>query len=82
MSTNFLVDVVHKVVLGATTLVCNCLCRAGGEIFDRGEALNSEFFGEGFGVLGFAVDLGDDDVFVTGKVIGKVFPCRSETLAV
>jgi hypothetical protein len=44
--------------------------------------LDTEFFGEGFGVFGFAVDLGDDDVFVTGKVVGEVFPCRSELLAV
>ena len=82
MGADFCVDEVNKVILGTTAVVSNCLRGTGGEVLDRREALDAEFFGKGFAVLSFAVNLGDDNIVVTSKVIGAVFPGRSELLTV
>jgi hypothetical protein len=82
VSSGLLVDVADEVFLGTTTLVCNWLIRASREELDSWVARDSVLLSQGLGVLGLAVNLGNNDVLVTGEINGKVFPGWGKLLAV
>lgn len=82
VSTGLLVQEVNEGLLGASTLVRLGLLGALGEELDGGVAGDALFSGKGLGVLGFGVDLGNDDVGLEDEVVGEGFPGRGKALAV
>jgi hypothetical protein len=80
--TSLLVDELDKGLLRSWAGVRLGLSGALGEELDCREAGNTLFLGEGAGVLGFGVDLGDNNTGLKGEVLGEGFPGRSEGLAV
>jgi hypothetical protein len=65
-----------EVGLGAAALVGDGFLGALGEEFDRRVSGDTLLLGNSLGVLSFGVNLGDDDVWVAGEVVGKIFPNR------
>lgn len=62
--------------------VGDCFGGAGGVVLDGWVGLDAGFLRGGFGVGGFAVDFGDEDVGLGGEVVGYLLPDGGEGLAV
>lgn len=82
VSTSLLVDELDKGLLGACAGVGLGFGGALGEELDGRESGNTLFLAQSTGILGFGVDLGDNNVGLEGEVVGEGFPDRSEGLAV
>jgi hypothetical protein len=76
------VQEVDEVLLGAGAFVWVGLDAALLEVLDGGVGLDALFLCERFGVLGFGVDLCDQDVGLGSEVVGKSLPDGRERLAV
>jgi hypothetical protein len=76
------VQELDKVLLGAAALVGESLGAALLEVLDCGVGLDALLGCEGFGVLGFGIDLGDQDIRLTGEGVGEGLPDGGEGLAV
>lgn len=76
------VEEVDEVLLRATALVWESLSATLLEVLDGGVGLYALVLCKGLGVLGFSVDLSDQDVRLVGEVVGEGLPDGSEGLAV
>lgn len=82
MSAGVLVEVLNERVLGAGTLVRGGLGRSLLEELDcrvRGDAL---LLGESLCVLGFSINLGDQNIGLVDEGVGESLPSGGEGLAV
>lgn len=82
VGTGLLVNELDKGIFGASTGVVLGLGGALGEELDGRVSGDALLLGQGTGILGFGIDLGDNDVGFADVVIGEGFPSRSEALAV
>lgn len=82
VSAGLLVDELDEGLLGASAGVVLGLGGALGEELDGRVSGDALFLGQGTGVLGFGIDLGDNDVGLAGVVIGEGLPGGGEALAV
>jgi hypothetical protein len=82
VGASLLVQELNKGLLGAGAGVGLGLSRAFGEELDGGVSGYALLLGQGAGVLGFGVDLCDDDIGFKGEVIGEGFPGWGKGLAV
>jgi hypothetical protein len=82
MGAGVRVQEVDEVLLGAGAFVRVGLDAALLEVLDGGVGLDALFLCERFGVLGFGVDLCDQDVGLGSEVVGKSLPDGRERLAV
>jgi hypothetical protein len=76
------VQEVDEVLLGAGAIVWGGLGAALLEVLDGGVGLNALLGCKGFGVLGFGVDLSDQDIGLVDEGVGKRLPDGGESLAV
>jgi len=76
------VEEVDEVLLGAATLVWESLGTALLEVLDGGVGLDALLGCEGLGVLGFGVDLGNQNAGLVDEVVGEGLPDGCESLAV
>lgn len=76
------VEEVNEVLLGAAALVWESLGAALLEVLDGGVGLNALLGCESLGVLGFGVDLGDQNAGLIDEVVGEGLPDGCESLAV
>lgn len=76
------VEEVDEVLLGAGALVGEGLAAALLEVLDGGVGLDALVLCESFGVLGFGIDLCDEDGGLSGEVVGEGLPDGSKRLAV
>ena len=76
------VDELDKVLLGASALVWEGLGGALLEVLDGGVRADALLGSNGLGVLGFGVDLGDQDAGLEGKISRNLLPGGGEALAV
>jgi hypothetical protein len=81
-SASLFVQEGYEVGFAAARGVGDCFARAGGVVFDGRVGFDAGFLRGGFGVGGFAVDFGDEDVGLGGEVGGELFPDGGEGLAV
>ncbi|THW90286.1 tRNA pseudouridine synthase B [Aureobasidium pullulans] len=82
VSTGLLVEVLDKGLLGTSTLIGDRLLGTLGEELDGRVALDALVLSSGLCVLGFGVNLGDEDVGFVGEGVGELLPDRSKSLAV
>jgi hypothetical protein len=80
--SSLLVDELDEVGLRAATSVSLGLLAALGEELDVWVAGNALLLGCSLRILGFSVNLGNDNVGLVGKVFGDSFPDWCEVLAV
>jgi hypothetical protein len=76
------VEELDEVLLRAAALVWESLGATLLEVLDSGVRLNALLGCEGLGVLGFGVDLGDQDAGLVDEVVGEGLPDGCESLAV
>ena len=76
------VEEVDEVLLGAGASVWEGLSGSLGEVLDGGVGRDALLLSEGLGVLGFRVNLGDQNAGLGDEVVGEGFPDGSESLAV
>jgi hypothetical protein len=82
VGTSLLVEVLDKSVLGTTTLVGNRLLGSLGEELDGRVTLDALVLSSGLCVLGFGINLGDEDIGFVGVGVGELLPDGSKSLAV
>lgn len=82
MGTSIRVDELNKVLLGTGALIWQRLSGALLEVLDSRVGGDALFGGDGLAVLGFGIDLGDEDAGLECEVVGEGFPDGSEALAV
>ena len=77
MCPSFLVHESQQILLRATAFVSFGGSRALGKIFDCRVGTNALFFSSGFGILGFGIDFGDQNVGLGSVVLCDGLPDRS-----
>jgi hypothetical protein len=77
-----LVEKLDECLLGAATLVRGGLEGTLLEVLDGGVRGDALLLGESLCVLGFGVDLGDQDVGLVDEVVGESLPDGGESLTV
>lgn len=82
MGSDLLVDVLGEVLLATSALVGDGLLGAGREELDGWVGRNTILLSNGLSLGRVGVDLGDQDVRISGEVGGDGLPCRSKLLAV
>lgn len=82
MGASFGVDECNEGRLRAGALVVLGFLGALGEELDSGVTGDTLLSGEGLCVLGFGINLGDDNIGFKDKGVGNRFPGRSEALAI
>ena len=82
VSAGLFVDVLDESLLGAGTLVSNSLLGALGEELDGWVRLDSLILSSGLCVGCLGVNLGDENIWFGGKIVGERLPDGSERLAV
>lgn len=76
------VDKFEEVVFGAAALVWHGVRGAFRVVEDGGVGFHSRRLRRGFGIFGFAVNLGYEDARFVGEVRGQFFPGRGEGFAI
>lgn len=82
VGTGLLIEVLDKSILGTATLVGDRLLGTLREELDGRVALDALLLSSGLCVLGFSINLGDEDVGFVGVSVGELLPDRSKSLAV
>lgn len=82
VSSNLFVDEGNQVLLRSATIVELALGRAGGEELDGRVTGDTLVLCNGLAVVGFSVNLANNDVGLEQKVLSQLLPGRSQVLAV
>lgn len=82
VSAGLLIDELDESLLGASAGVVLSLGGALGEELDGRVSGDALFLGQGTGVLGFSIDLGNNNVGLAGVVVGEGLPGGGKGLAV